>query len=123
MRTVFTRLGQKGDLTHTAEARTYIHSPHESGAVSAARAVKGMLDRYCKGSLGEVLLCLVDARLLDEQELQRLARVRNPYLGKTVWSAVLTAVLVMPVMIRLRGLAVHTPIPALQPLAASPALP
>ena len=73
VRTVLTRLEQKGYLTHTVEARTYIYSPSESRAVSAARAVKGILDRYCNGSLEEVLLGLVDARLVDEQELQRLA--------------------------------------------------
>ncbi len=50
----------------------------------------------------------------------RLARVRNPFLGKTVWTAVLTAVLIMPIVIRLHGLAIHTPIPVLRPLAASP---
>ena len=50
----------------------------------------------------------------------RLARVRNPFLGKTVWTAVLTAVLIMPVVIRLHGLAIHTPIPILRPMAASP---
>ncbi len=51
-----------------------------------------------------------------------LARVRNPYLAKTVWTAVLAAVLIMPVMIRLHGLVIHSPIAVLHPLAASPGL-
>ena len=73
VRTVLTRLEQKGYLTHTVEARTYIYSPRETRAVSATRAVKGILDRYCNGSLEEVLLGLVDAHVVDERELQRLA--------------------------------------------------
>ena len=73
VRTVLTRLERKGYLGHTVETRTYIYSPRESRAVAAARAVKGILDRYCNGSLEEVLAGLVDARLVDQHELKRLA--------------------------------------------------
>ena len=38
-----------------------------------ARAAKGALDRLCAGSLGEVLIGMVDARRLDHGTLQRLA--------------------------------------------------
>lgn len=73
VRTVLKRLEQKGYLTHAVEARTYIYSPKETRAAAAARAVKGILDRYCNGSLEEVLVGLLDARVIDQHELQRLA--------------------------------------------------
>jgi len=38
-----------------------------------ARGAKGALDRLCTGSLGEVLIGMVDARRLDRGTLQRLA--------------------------------------------------
>lgn len=73
VRTVLKRLEEKGHLMHAVEARTYIYSPRETRAAAAARAVKGILDRYCNGSLEDVLVGLVDARVLDQRELQRLA--------------------------------------------------
>ena len=52
-----------------------------------------------------------------------LARVRNPYLIKTVWTTVLAAALVMPVMIHLHGLVIHSPIALIHPVTASPGVP
>lgn len=73
VRTVLKRLEAKGLVTHTVEQRTYIYSARESRAVGAARAVKGILDRFCNGSLEDVLVGLLDARLLERRELERLA--------------------------------------------------
>ena len=73
VRTVLKRLEAKGLVTHTVEQRTHIYSARESRAVGAARAVKGILDRFCNGSLEDVLVGLLDARLLERRELERLA--------------------------------------------------
>jgi BlaI family transcriptional regulator, penicillinase repressor len=35
--------------------------------------VKRIVDRFCSGSVEEVLIGLVDARIVDSGELQRLA--------------------------------------------------
>jgi BlaI family penicillinase repressor len=35
--------------------------------------VKGIADRFCNGSVEEVLVGLVDAEIVDRRELQRLA--------------------------------------------------
>ncbi|HTX25175.1 MAG TPA: BlaI/MecI/CopY family transcriptional regulator [Steroidobacteraceae bacterium] len=73
VRTVLTRLEAKGYLRHTVENRAFIYKARESRAVAAARAVKGIADRFCNGSLEEVLVGIVDAQILDRRELERLA--------------------------------------------------
>jgi len=73
VRTVLKRLEEKGYLNHTVQDRTFIYKAKESRAVAAARAVKGIADRFCSGSLEEVLAGIVDARMLDRRELERLA--------------------------------------------------
>lgn len=73
VRTVLKRLEQKGHLSHTVANRTFIYVASESRPAAAARAVKGIIDRFCNGSTEEVLLGLVEARVLDRRELQRLA--------------------------------------------------
>jgi BlaI family transcriptional regulator, penicillinase repressor len=73
VRTVLTRLERKGFLTHTTENRTFIYSATESRSTAAARAVKSIVDRFCDGSLEQVLVGMVDAQILERRELQRLA--------------------------------------------------
>lgn len=73
VRTVLKRLEEKGYLSHTTENRTFFYSATETRANAAARAVKGIVDRFCNGSVEEVLVGLVDAEILDRRELHRLA--------------------------------------------------
>jgi predicted transcriptional regulator len=73
VRTVLSRLEEKGYLSHTIENRAFVYSAVESRSAAAARAVKGIVDRFCHGSVEEVLVGLVDAQILDRRELQRLA--------------------------------------------------
>jgi len=73
VRTVLSRLEQKGYLTHTTENRAFIYAATQSRAAAAGRAVKGIVDRFCNGSVEQVLVGMVDAELLDRRELRRLA--------------------------------------------------
>jgi predicted transcriptional regulator len=73
VRTVLTRLERKGFVTHTTEGRTFFYSATQSRGTAAAQAVKTIVDRFCNGSLEQVLVGLVDAQILDRRELQRLA--------------------------------------------------
>lgn len=73
VRTVLKRLEEKGYLGHTTENRTYLYTATETRSSAAARAVKGIVDRFCNGSVEEVLVGLVDAEILDRRELARLA--------------------------------------------------
>jgi len=74
VRTVLTRLEQKGHLSHTTEGRTFIYSATEGRAVAAGRAVKGIVDRFCNGSMEDVLVGMVNAKILNRRELRELAQ-------------------------------------------------
>jgi predicted transcriptional regulator len=50
MRTVLSRLEEKGYLTHVTEGRTYIYSAAEPPTAVATRAVQHIIDRLCGGS-------------------------------------------------------------------------
>jgi BlaI family transcriptional regulator, penicillinase repressor len=73
VRTVLKRLEGKGHLTHSVDNRTFVYEAADTRGRAAARAVKRIVDRFCSGSVEEVLVGLVDARIVDSAELQRLA--------------------------------------------------
>jgi predicted transcriptional regulator len=73
VRTVLKRLEAKGHLTHTVDNRTFIYQAAVTRGRAAAHAVKRIVDRFCSGSVEEVLVGLVDTRIVDSAELQRLA--------------------------------------------------
>jgi BlaI family penicillinase repressor len=73
VRTVLKRLEGKGHLSHRVDQRTFVYEAADTRGRAAARAVKRIVDRFCGGSLEEVLVGLVDTRILDRRELQRLA--------------------------------------------------
>ena len=73
VRTVLKRLEEKGHLTHSVDQRTFVYQAAHTRGRAAAHAVKRIVDRFCSGSLEEVLTGLVDARILDRRELRRLA--------------------------------------------------
>lgn len=72
VRTVMRRLEQKGHLQHVVEGRAYIYSAVEAPRSLAARAVRHILDRFCNGSVEELVSGLVEADVLSETELRAL---------------------------------------------------
>ena len=72
VRTVLRRLEQKGHLRHETEGRAYIYSAVEAPRSLAARAVRHILDRFCNGSVEELVSGLVEADVLSHVELQAL---------------------------------------------------
>lgn len=74
VRTVLRRLEEKGYLAHSVEDRTFVYHPAESRQRVAGRAVKRILDWFCEGSVEELLVGMVDSKVLDRAELQRLAK-------------------------------------------------
>jgi predicted transcriptional regulator len=85
IRTVLRRLEQKGYVQHEIEGRAYIYRAVEAPRSVAARAVRHILDRFCHGSVEELINGLVEAEVLSEAELERLeatvkarARMRAP---------------------------------------------
>jgi BlaI family transcriptional regulator, penicillinase repressor len=73
MRTVLHNLEEKGYVTHTVEGRTYVYRPVETKRNAAVRATQQIIDRFCGGSAAELLIGLVDNRVLNPRQLQQLA--------------------------------------------------
>lgn len=74
VRTVLRRLEEKGYLKHSIENRTFVYRPAESRQRVAARAAKRIVDWFCEGSVEALLVGMVDQKVLDRGELERLAR-------------------------------------------------
>ncbi|HEY7928785.1 MAG TPA: BlaI/MecI/CopY family transcriptional regulator [Steroidobacteraceae bacterium] len=72
VRTVLGRLERKGYLVHQVDQRTFIYRAAKPRAQVAARAVKRIADWFCNGSLDEVVVGMVEAKLLDRRDLQRI---------------------------------------------------
>lgn len=73
IRTILRNLEEKGYLEHTVEGRTFIYRAVETPRNVAVEAARQLIDRFCGGSVEELLVGLVDNRVLKPAELQRLA--------------------------------------------------
>jgi predicted transcriptional regulator len=73
IRTVLRRLEEKGYLAHSVENRTFVYRPAETRQRVAGRAAKRIVDWFCEGSVEALLVGMVDSKVLDRAELQRLA--------------------------------------------------
>jgi predicted transcriptional regulator len=72
IRTVLGRLEQKGYVEHEMQGRAYIYRAVEAPRRVAARAIRHILDRFCNGSVEELISGLVEAEVLTEAELDTL---------------------------------------------------
>jgi BlaI family transcriptional regulator, penicillinase repressor len=78
VRTLLRRLEQKGYLEHESEGRAYVYRAVEPPSTLAARAVRQIIDRFCQGSVEELVSGMVDAKMLTDEEIERLEQyVRN----------------------------------------------
>ncbi len=75
VRTLLRRLEQKGYLKHKEEGRAYVYQAAGRATDSrslAAHAVRQIIDRFCRGSVEELVSGMVDARVLSKGEMDRL---------------------------------------------------
>jgi BlaI family transcriptional regulator, penicillinase repressor len=72
VRTVLRRLEEKGYVTHTVDRRTYVFQATEARGRVAAKAVRRIVDRFCDGSVEEVLVGMIDAKMFDRRQLDVL---------------------------------------------------
>src|SRR5665213_2213390 len=72
VRTVLSRLENKGYLAHRIEQRTFLYRAVKPPAQLAARAVQRVADWFCGGSVDAVLLGMVEAKVLSRRDLRRL---------------------------------------------------
>jgi BlaI family transcriptional regulator, penicillinase repressor len=73
IRTILRKLEEKGYLTHQVEGRTFVYRPADSKRNVAAQAVQQLIDRFCNGSVEELLVGLVDNQVLKPKQLKKLA--------------------------------------------------
>jgi BlaI family transcriptional regulator, penicillinase repressor len=72
VRTLLRRLEHKGYLQHEEDGRAYVYRAAEPARSVAARAVRQIIDRFCRGSVEELVSGMVDANVLSGNELDRL---------------------------------------------------
>jgi predicted transcriptional regulator len=73
-RTILKRLEDKGYVRHRVEGRTNVYSGIDAPQHVAARAVRQIIERFCGGSVEQLLVGMVNDDVVDERELQRLAQ-------------------------------------------------
>jgi BlaI family penicillinase repressor len=72
IRTILRRLEQKGYLQHDIQGRAYVYRAVEPARSIAARAVRQIIDRFCRGSVEELVSGMVEAKVLNKGELETL---------------------------------------------------
>ena len=74
VRTVLRRLEEKGYLSHEIDRRTFVYRATQPRRHVAASAVQGIIDRFCGGSVEQLLVGMVENDVLYRRELRHLAR-------------------------------------------------
>jgi BlaI family penicillinase repressor len=73
VRTVLRRLEDKGFVSHSTEGRTYVFEPRHDRQRVAANAVHRIAEWFCNGSIEQVMVGIVDAKMLDKGQLETLS--------------------------------------------------
>ena len=74
-RTLLRRLEKKGYLTHDSDGRAYVYRAVEPARSLAARAVRQIIDRFCRGSVEELVSGMVEAKAFTETDMAELEKV------------------------------------------------
>ena len=74
VRTILRRLQEKGYVRHKVEGRTFVYTGVEPARNLAVRAVRQIIDRFCEGSVEQLLVGMVEDEMVDRRELQQLAQ-------------------------------------------------
>ncbi len=73
IRTILRNLEEKKYVTHKLDGRTFLYAALETPRNVAVQAAQQLIDRFCGGSVEELLVGLVDNQVLEPKQLQRLA--------------------------------------------------
>jgi BlaI family penicillinase repressor len=73
VRTILRRLEAKGYAIHQLDGRTFVYSPRIESRNVAAASVRSIIDRFCQGSVENLLVGMVDDELVSPQTLRQLA--------------------------------------------------
>lgn len=72
VRTVLRRLEDKGYVAHTVDGRTYVFKATRARQQVAVSAVRRIVERFCNGSVEEILVGMMDAKMFDRRQLDAL---------------------------------------------------
>ncbi len=73
VRTLLRRLEAKGYVEHDVEGRTYIYQAVVAQTNVAASAVRSIVDKFCSGSVENLLVGLVDDKQISPDRIKKLA--------------------------------------------------
>jgi len=73
IRTILRNLEEKGYVDHEVDGRTFIYRAIDTPRNVAVQAAKQLIDRFCGGSVDDLLIGMVDNQLIEPKQLQRLA--------------------------------------------------
>ena len=73
VRTILRRLEEKGYVEHSVEGRTFRYTPKVAPQNVASNAVRGIIERFCDGSVENLLVGMVDSELVSAEKLKGLA--------------------------------------------------
>lgn len=73
IRTILRNLEEEGYVSHAVDGRTFLYSAVDTKRNAAVQAARQLIDRFCEGSVEELLVGLVDNQVLEPKQLQRLA--------------------------------------------------
>src|SRR5262245_60460800 len=74
IRTILRRLEQKKYVSHRSDGRAYVYEARVAPEQAAAGAVRRIIDRFCGGSVEALLVGLVDAQVVEPEELRELSK-------------------------------------------------
>jgi len=74
MRTLLRRLEARGLLSHRTEGKVFIYEATLPAQAMAAGALRHIIRRFFSGSVEQMLVGMVDEKVLSAADLERLAR-------------------------------------------------
>jgi predicted transcriptional regulator len=73
VRTILKNLENKGYVSHEVRGRTFYYRAVDSRRGVTMEAVRQLIDRFCGGSVKELLVGMVDNQMIKPAELRKLA--------------------------------------------------
>jgi BlaI family penicillinase repressor len=73
IRTILRNLEEKSYVSHAVDGRTFVYRAVDTRRNVAVQAAQQLIDRFCDGSVEELLVGMVDNQLLEPKQLKRLA--------------------------------------------------
>jgi predicted transcriptional regulator len=74
VRTILRRLEEKQYVGHRVEGRTFVYHGLEQPENVAVHAIRQLVDRFCGGSVEQLLVGMVDQEVISSDELSELAK-------------------------------------------------